>query len=73
MLHSKKVLTIICDFTRSKARGKLEKIKNKKLSYMHMISLFLHGFNISIDKLVKIELFSYILKLNAIIFQREII
>lgn len=71
MLHSKKVLTIICDFTRSKARDKLE--KNKKLSYMHMISLFLHGFNISKDKLVKIELFSYILKLNAIIFQREII
>ena len=37
---------------------------------MHMISLFLHGFNISKDKLVKIEPFSYI---NTIIFQREII
>ena len=40
---------------------------------MHIVSLLLHGFNFSRDRLVKDKLFTYTFKHCMIIFQREII
>ena len=56
-------LAKICDFTKSKFLGKPEEASN-----MHIISLFLHRFNIKGDWLVNIEFFTYTFKLFIIVF-----
>ena len=56
-------LAKIYDFTKSKFLGKLEEASN-----MHVISLFLHKFNIKGNWLVNIEFFKYTFKLVIIVF-----